>query len=401
MSSASPLRLWISAGEMSGDLHGALLIQALRARSPGLRLMGMGGPAMRALNFESFFPAEALSVMGLTEVLVRLPGIFRLLRNIESRLKKERPDGLVVIDAPEFHFRVIRAARRLAIPVYYYISPKLWAWRPGRAGFIRAHVRRLISILPFEADFYRKFGMEVDYVGNPLLDSLDLPALDRIAPVPGRIGLLPGSRPKEVSALFPAFGRAAELLLRLRPDLEFHCVVAPGLSEDFLRSFWAGSAPLRFCPAEERYACVRGCEFLLAASGTAVLESALIGTPAVIAYRMSPLTFALARRLVKVPWVGLPNLIAGREILPELLQEEASGRCLAAVGASWLGLPADAVLDRESRELFRRKIAPKLSGECADLGGVRKNLAALRRIVGGAGATARAAGIILEDLGAD
>jgi lipid-A-disaccharide synthase len=370
--------VWINTGEISGDMHGALLLKALRAENAALRFMGMGGPAMRAAGFESLFQVEELSVMGFTEVLGHLPKILRLLRNIESKLREERPAALVVVDAPSFHFRLIKMARLLSIPVYYYISPKIWASRPGRARFIKRNVRRLISILPFETEFYRKFGLEVDYVGNPLLDTLNLPELDRIAPDPDLVGFLPGSRRKEVSALMPRFCRAAQIMRQARPGLEFCCVRAPGLSEDFLRSFWAGDAPVRFVNPEERYAAMRRCGMLIAASGTAVLESALIGTPTLIAYKLSALTFYVIKNFfIRVPFIGLPNLIAGREIFPELLQEKASGENLAVRALEWL--------------------RPET---CGRLQNVRRELAELRKTVGEAGAAERAAKIVLADMAA-
>ncbi|MDL2307086.1 lipid-A-disaccharide synthase [Desulfovibrio sp. OttesenSCG-928-C06] len=376
--SRKPSSIWISTGEISGDMHGASLFKALRSHDPSLRLLGMGGPALRALGFESLFQVEELSVMGFTEVLGQLPKIMRLLKNIEKRMQQERPDALVVIDAPDFHFRLIKAARRLNIPVYYYISPKLWAWRQNRAKFIRENVRRMISILPFEVEFYQKFGMQVDYVGNPLLDSLDLPRLDAIEPQDGLIGLLPGSRRKEVSSLMPEFGIAAGILKEARPDLRFCCACAPGLEEDYLRSFWPADLPLEFFSPDERYEAMRRSQMLLAASGTAVLESALIGTPTIISYKLSPITFSLGKLLIKVPFVGLPNLIAGHEIFPEMLQEAASGQNLAAAALRWL------------------EPEPGARG----LGDVKADLAELRRIVGEPGATGRAASIILEDLAA-
>ncbi|MDR2825414.1 MAG: lipid-A-disaccharide synthase [Deltaproteobacteria bacterium] len=379
--------IWINAGEISGDLHGALLIKALRAENAGLRLMGMGGPSMRAAGLESFFQVEELSVMGFTEVLGQLPKIIRLLRNIKAKLREERPAALVVIDAPSFHFRLIKMAGLLDIPVYYYISPKVWASRQGRVQFIKKNVRRLISILPFEVEFYQKFGLQVDYVGNPLLDTLDLPALDQLPTVPGRIGFLPGSRRKEVSALMPQFGLAAQILQNNMPDLEFCCVRAPGLDEDFLRSFWPDQVPLRFIPPAERYAAMRSCAMLIAASGTAVLESALIGTPTLIVYRLSALTFHLIKTFfIKVPFIGLPNLIAGKAILPELLQKDAEGENLARHALAWLRSEADGQ-EGASQQGSR------------GLQAVRADLADLRKTVGGAGATNRAAEIILRDMG--
>lgn len=371
-----PKSIWLNAGEISGDVHGASLLKALRERDPALRLMGMGGPEMRAAGLESFFRVEDLSVMGFVEVFSHLPKIVKMLRNMEKRMAREKPDALVVIDAPDFHFRLIKAARRLGIPVYYYISPKVWVWRQGRAEFIKENVRRLISILPFEADFYRGFGLEVDYVGNPLLDQIDLPALDLLAPVPGRIGLLPGSRKSEVSALLPRFAEAARIMRGQMPGLEFCCARAPGMSEEYLRSFWPEDLPLAFFPPEERHRAMRQCQMLIAASGTVVLESALIGTPTILTYRMSSLTFNLAKVFIKIPYVGLPNFIAGRKIIPELLQEEGEAPKLAALALDWLRQGPDG----------------------PDMRAMRRDFAELREKMGGPGATGRAAGIILEDM---
>lgn len=383
--SQKPVKIWINAGEISGDLHGASLVKALKESDPGLSLMGMGGPQMRESGFESFFQVEQLSVMGFTEVLAHIPAILRLLKDIEHKMAEEKPDAVVVIDAPDFHFRVIKAARRLGIPVYYYISPKLWAWRQGRARFIKQNVRRLLSILPFEVEFYQKFGMSVDYVGNPIMDALNLTELDKLEPVLGRVGFMPGSRRKEVSSLMPEFGKAARIMRESMPELSFACAVAPGMDEAFLKSFWPDDVPLEFRPPAERYVFMRRCEMLISASGTAVLESALIGTPTLITYKVSPLTFSLGKRLVKISFVGLPNLIAGREILPELLQEEADGPNLAKRALEWL-----------------RPEGPGAGGASTDiqdrLGAVRGDLAELRKLVGGPGAAGRAAGVILSDL---
>ncbi|MDL2285173.1 lipid-A-disaccharide synthase [Desulfovibrio sp. OttesenSCG-928-F07] len=398
MSSNKQLKIWINTGEISGDLHGASLCRALFALRPNIQLIGMGGPQMRALNFKSFFQVEDLSVMGLTEVVGQLPKILKMLKQIEKKLELERPDAIVVIDSPEFHFKVIKAARKLNIPVYYYISPKAWAWRQNRARFIEQNVKRLISILPFEIDFYKQFGMSIDYVGNPLMDQIDLPALDALPKIPGRIGFMPGSRRKEVRGLMQGFALAAEKLLSIKPDLKFYCAVAPGMDEDFLKSFWYAPVPLHFCKPEDRYSFMRQCEILISASGTAVLESALIGTPTIITYRMSALSFKFANMVVKVKYAGLPNLIAGKEIMPELLQDAGNPEYLAAFAGHWLGITGAHNLVDADNKVFKDIVAPKLQSECGDIAKVKENLAQLRKVVGGPGATHRAAEIILNDL---
>lgn len=369
-------KLWLSAGELSGDVHGALLLRELRAARPQLRALGMGGLHMRAAGLNALFRVEDLSVMGITEVIGHLPKILRLLKGIKSALERERPDAVIVIDAPDFHFRVIRAARELGIPVYYYISPKIWAWREKRAFFIKRHVRRLISILPFEVAFYRRFGMEIDYVGNPLVDTVNYPALSAVEMRPGLLGFLPGSRKKEISALLPQFGGAARILRARLPHLEFACLAAPGLDNDYLRSLWPADVPVDFISAEDRYRFMRRCQMLIAASGTVTLESALAGTPTIITYKVSPLSFAVAKALVKVPFIGLPNLVLGRQVFPELLQSACDAAPLADAALAWL-LPAPG---------------------SDPLGRVRQDLDELRKIMGPPGAPARAAALLLDDM---
>jgi len=333
---ASGRPLWVSAGEVSGDMHGGLLVQAMKKRDPGLVFTGMGGKAMQAAGVDTRFRMEQLSVMGISEVFGHLPKILRLLADIRAELQRLRPRAVIVIDAPDFHFRVIKAARSLDIPVYYYISPKIWAWRQGRAEFIRANVRKLISILPFEVDFYRQFAMEVEYVGNPLVDIVDFQALSSIQPVEGRIGILPGSRKKEVASLMPEFGGAARILLDRLPHLSFVCMRAPTMDEGYLRSFWPAELPLTVLPAENRWQEMRRCEMLFAASGTVTLESSIAGVPTIAAYKVSALTEFVGKHLIKAPYMSLTNLILGREALPECIQREAEAGVLAEKALAWL-----------------------------------------------------------------
>ncbi len=358
-------------------MHGASLIAALRAMSPDLAFTGMGGPHMaREPGFTPLFHIEELSVMGLTEVFRHLPRILRLLSRIKRELARRRPEAVIVIDAPSFHFRVIRAARQLGIPVYYYISPKAWAWKENRALFIKRNVRRLISILPFEVPFYKRFGMDVDYVGNPLVDMVAWESIKTIRPVTGKIGLLPGSRAREIASLTPEFGKAARILLQRLPHYRFHMVRAPGVAEETLRSFWPADVPLSVESPEKRYAFMRSCEMLIAASGTVTLEAALTGTPTLVAYKVSPLTYALGRLVVRIPYISLSNLILNKGLFPELLQKDADGENIAAKALEWLD-PDDG---------------------SAPLEQVRRELAALQSAMGGPGAAGRAAGIILRDM---
>ncbi|MCL1939613.1 MAG: lipid-A-disaccharide synthase [Desulfovibrionaceae bacterium] len=367
---------WINTGELSGDMQGALLLNALKKQVPHAHFVGMGGVHLAEAGLETLFRIEDLSVMGITEVIGHLPKIFRMLADIKAAMTRIRPEAVIVIDAPDFHFRVIKAARELEIPVYYYISPKVWAWREGRAVFIREHVRRLISILPFEADFYRRFGMNVDYVGNPLIDSVNYPALKNIRHDPDLVGFLPGSRKKEISALLPAFGGAARILRQRLPHVSFACVRAPGIDESLLRAYWPEDVPVDFVSPDNRFAFMRRCKMLIAASGTVTLESAIAGTPAIVVYKVSPLSFAVGKLLVKVPFISLPNLILGREVFPELLQKQCDAVPLADAALRWLlPPPGNDPLDN-----------------------VREDMREIRRLLGEPGAADRAATVILKDL---
>lgn len=369
--------IWINAGELSGDIHGASLIHALREQDPSLSFIGMGGSHMaEEKGFTPLFRTEDLSVMGVTEVVRHLPRIMRLLARIKAALAAKRPRAIIVIDAPSFHFRVIRAARELGIPVYYYISPKAWAWKENRALFLKNTVRKLIAILPFEVDFYARFGMDIDYVGNPLVDMVNFGRIEGIAPVPGKIGLLPGSRRKEIASLAPEFGKAARILLQRLPHLRFHLVRAPGVAEATLRALWPSDVPVSITPPADRYAFMRSCEMLIAASGTVTLEAALTGTPTLVTYKVSPLTFVLAKSVIKIRYISLPNLILGREVFPELLQKESDGGNIAAKALAWL-IPKDGENPLET---------------------IRNELAALRTALGEPGAVDRAAKIIIDDL---
>lgn len=363
--------IWINAGETSGDLHGQLLVRALRQARPEARILGMAGPAMRSEGVEARLETEALSVMGFTEVLAQLPRIAGLLRRIRRELTRTRPDVVVVIDAPDFHFRVARIAGRLGIPVVYYISPKLWAWREGRVEFLRRHASRLVSILPFEVDFYARHGMAIDYVGHPLLDSIRTPQILDTKPLARRIGILPGSRRREITSLLPVFSRTAALLAARYPDLEFVLPVAPGMDRELVTRCWASGPPVTLADSSSRYEIMRSCRAIMAASGTATLETALLGIPTAVAYRFSQLTYLLGRMLVKVPFISLPNLILGRSVFPEFLQHDANPAALAAALAQWIeDTPA------------RTRILARLD--------------ALPGLLGNGGAAARAADIVLD-----
>lgn len=320
-------------------MHGAMLAAALKQERPELRLCGMVGPELAKAGVEPVASIEDLSVMGLNAVLAKLPTIIRTLKHIQGELKTRRPDAVILIDAPDFSFRVGKMAHALGIPVFYYISPKLWAWRQGRVKYVKKYVKSMISILPFEVEFYKERGVEVEYVGNPILDLIDWPRINKIKHTPGKILLLPGSRKKEVKTLLPEFGKAAKLLLERDPSLSFTLVRASSISESELKRLWPRSVPVHIAEPEDRYATMRSCSMAVAASGTATLETALLGLPTIAAYKLSPIAFALAWRFVQIHHISLANLILQQRLFPELLQNMADGANIAEHAWVWLENP--------------------------------------------------------------
>lgn len=318
--------MMIIAGEASGDLHGANLVKALRRLDPGVSFFGIGGARLQGAGVSTFFDIRSLSVMGLTEVLLKIPEIVRAFGEAKRHLKTRRPDLLILIDFPGFNLRLAGLAEKLGIPVLYYISPKIWAWRSGRVKKIRTRVDRMAVILPFEESFYREYGMNAEYVGHPLMDT-ELHGLCRCDENDTRntvIGLLPGSREREVTALLPVMMAAARRLAALDPALSFIVSAAPSLDPVLIEGIVApfrSTVPFHVdtTGVTEIF---KSCGVLMAASGTVTLEAAIAGVPMVVLYRMSGLSYWLARKLVKLNHASLVNLIAEREVVPELLQDE-------------------------------------------------------------------------------
>lgn len=354
-------------------MHAALLLSALKQRDPSLAFTGMGGMAVADAGCHVRHGMELVSLVGLGGILRGLPGILALLRRIKHDLKRLRPKAVILVDCPEFNFRVAKIAHKLGIPVYYYISPQIWAWRSGRVNFLKKYVREVLCILPFEKNFYEQRGMRAQYVGHPLMDRLPLAELDALPVDPDSVGILPGSRRREIATLLPVFAEAVRRMSREHPIRHVRLVRAPGADESLLRSLWPDDLPCEMVEPEARYAAMRRSRVLLAASGTVTLEAALIGTPGLLAYKLSPFEFKLTNWLVNVEFAGLPNLIHKREVFPELIQEKAEPEGMARTALELL-------LD-----------GPKRHAALADL-------AALRTMVGKPGAPQRASDIILNDL---
>ncbi len=334
-----PPSIFISAGEASGELYGAELASALRQRfAPQAELIGMGGSRMAAAGVECIVRSEDVAVMGFTEIVWHLPRIYREFRRLKRAIRTRRPAVAVLIDFPEIHFRLAKELHRLGIPVIYFVSPQLWAWKQHRIRLVQRYVKRMLVIFPFEERFYRERGVDAEFVGHPLAD-LSNPSLSReqfaagnsLTPERTWIGLLPGSRLKEIEANLPEMLKAARRLLPTQADqagseqaFEFLIPLAPTLDANQRKTVlqiaarYGDGLPMRM--VDDARAVLFHARASVVASGTATVEAALIGNPFVVVYRVSGLTYAIAKRLVKVPHVAMANLIAGKGVVPELIQ---------------------------------------------------------------------------------
>jgi lipid-A-disaccharide synthase len=326
-------KVMIVTGEASGDMHGANLIKAMRAMQPELVVRGMGGEALISQGMAPLYDAAKLSVVGLSEVFSHLGDIRAAQRLLGQQLIVNRPGLLILIDLPDFNLMLAKKAKKLGIPVFYYISPQVWAWRSGRVRKIKRLVDRMAVILPFEKDFYRRKGMTVDFVGHPLLDVVKA-RISRPTFLAGQgiemagqkiVGLLPGSRRKEVATMLPIFIAAAVRLEKQLGRMTFLMPVAPTLTAADLAGCGLEDCGLDIrLIRSDRYDLMAACDAVVAASGTVTLELAILKVPMVVSYRVSRLTYFLGRKFIKVDYASLVNLIAGREIVPELLQEKAT-----------------------------------------------------------------------------
>jgi lipid-A-disaccharide synthase len=367
----------IVAGEASGDLHGAHLVREMKAADPSLAFCGVGGQNLEAEGVRLIARSSEMAVVGLTEVFSTLRFIAGVFFRLRGMLRTEKPDLLVLIDYPDFNLRLAAAAKDAGVRVFYYISPQVWAWRKNRIHRIRQVVDRMAVILPFEKDVYAEMGVDVDFVGHPLLDAVKRTrsreeALAAFGLRDGRpiVAILPGSREKEVTTLLPEMAGAAEILARDFEGAQFVLPLADTVDPALVDGILRGRPVAVTVVPGQMYDAVGLADAAMVASGTATLETALLGTPMVIAYRISPLTAAVGRRVIRVEHIGLVNLIAGKRLAPELVQEEATGPRLAAEIRAILA-------SRENRDT------------------IRTELAAIRHKLGEPGAARRAAAIAL------
>ncbi|MFQ5827990.1 MAG: lipid-A-disaccharide synthase [Candidatus Methylomirabilia bacterium] len=338
--------LMLVAGEASGDLHGATLSRALKRQAPSWNLMGMGGPRMAATGVRLLVDHTGLAVVGGSEALPRLPRLVGSFRLLAKTLRTERPRALVLIDFPEFNLRLARVARRLEIPVVYFIPPQVWAWRPGRTRLIARLTTRVLAVFPFEPPLYETAGARVEFVGHPILDDLPLD-LDRASarralgtPADATaVGLLPGSRREEVDRLLPRMVEAAHLICREIPWVRFLVAPAPSVDRARVDALLTQAPPTLSLAWGRSREVMAASDLLLVASGTATLEAALLGTPMVVCYRVSRFTELIARPLIRIPWVSLANIVSGRGVVPELLQGQARPTRMAEEAVGLLKAP--------------------------------------------------------------
>jgi lipid-A-disaccharide synthase len=326
-------KIFLSAGEASGEHYGARLVEAICKRVPDADCFGLGGQRMEQLGFRRIVKAEDVAHMGITEVIRHMPRIYGEFQRLKASLRRERPDVAILIDFPDVNLRLAQEAHRLGVPVVYFVSPQLWAWKKRRIERVKKYVKRMLVIFPFEVEFYKGHGVAADFVGHPLAE-LPLPMISReefaakfgrnLKPEKQWIALLPGSRRKQIELNLPEMLRAAKLLNDGATKYEFLIPWAPGLDRSIfpplLKAHGAAEAPIHL--GEDARAALFHARAAIVSSGTATVDAALIGNPFVVVYRMSRISYAVAKRVVDVPHVGMVNLIAGRRLVPELIQDD-------------------------------------------------------------------------------
>ncbi len=343
--------IMIIAGEASGDIHGARLVEALQKRDQSFSFCGIGGQALKQAGTDILVEASELSVVGIIEVFSKISAILKGMSVAKKSLKSRKPDLLVLIDFPDFNLHLAKFAKKINIPILYYISPQVWAWRQSRVKKIKKLVDHMAVILPFEEEFYKKYEVPATFVGHPLLDATPRTFNTKKVETLNTIGLLPGSRPGEISKHFPLMVEAAHKMKKLNNKFEFIISCAPdadkGCMEDIVNKN-PGPASFEFVSGGADKVFERSV-LVVAASGTVTLEAAIFGIPMVIIYIVSPISFWLGKLLVKVKNVGLANLIAKEDIVPELLQEEANPENISNMACSMLE-------DVSGLEIMRKKL---------------------------------------------
>ncbi len=364
----------ISCGEPSGDVYAGALARELRRISPDTRIVGLGGERLRDAGAELVGDYRGLTVTGLVEALRVLPRAWDMHRALVARAARDRPDALVVIDFPDFNLRLAAALHRLGVPIVYYVCPQVWAWRPGRLRVLQRLVDRALVIFPFEEAMYREAGIPVDFVGHPLLD-LAQPSASRaelfaefgLALDAPTIALLPGSRPNELRETLPTLAAAVPMIAVRLPGAQFMVARAPNLADDLFAPLRGIHHPRVATIADRTDAVLAAADVVVTASGTATVQAAIHERPMVIVYRLSPLTYRLGKRLVKVDTYGMVNLVAGNRIVPELIQDGFTPAAVTAEVVRYFADPAHAERTRAALRQVKAKLgAPGASRRAAE-----------------------------------
>jgi lipid-A-disaccharide synthase len=318
------------------------VVERLRREMPGVECFGLGRERLLGAGLSAVADADALRVVGISEALRGLPGIRRVFRRVVEEVKRRRPSAALLIDLPDFNLRLARRLKKMDVPVVYYVAPQAWAWRRGRVRQLRRRVHKLCVVFPFEAEFFQGHGVEVEFVGHPLTEE----RLPRGEARPNRVAIVPGSRPREIERLLPALAGAARILLDRVPDLEFVLPLAPGIEAGRVRTLLHQAGVEAALVPGGALGALSGSRLALAASGTATLESALAGVPMVVVYRVSRVTYLMVRPIYRLPHVCIVNILAGRGLVPELLQGRANPGAVARAALPLLqdGPARDAVL---------------------------------------------------------
>jgi len=373
-------KVLIIAGEASGDLHGSHLVKEMLSLDPSLQFYGVGGEKMKKAGVTLVADIAEMAVVGITEVFFKIKNVYRVYRRLKSSLSTDSPSLVILIDYPDFNLLFARAAKKIDVPIVYYISPQIWAWRKRRLQLIARLIKKMIVIFPFEKKFYEDAHIDVDFVGHPLLDSVRPcwsreEAFQQFSLTPGvlTIGILPGSRMSEINRHLPPMLKALPLIAENVDPVQFIIPVAPGVAMSDIMNFVDPHRETIRVVENNIYDVMQTADLLLVASGTATVEATIMGTPMIVIYRVSLLTYFLGRLLIKVKHIGMVNIIAGKKVVPELIQ----------------------------RDLNPEKIASTVTGMVQDpstLNKTRRELAAVREKIGNPGASARAARIINDIL---
>lgn len=377
---STPMHLMIVAGEVSGDNHGAALIKALKNLNPHLTFSGLGGPKMKDAGVDIDEDLTRFAVVGFLEILKHYTEFRRCFESFLTNVSHRKPTAVILVDYPGFNLRLAARLKKMGIPVIYYISPQVWAWKENRVNFIKKNVDHMLVLFNFEKKFYADRGFHVDFVGHPLADEVQATSTREdtltkagLAADKFTIGLLPGSRQKEIESLLPLMLDAAKIMHTQDPQLQFLMLKAANLSSELFKNYLnQQSVPLKLIDGQFHNG-LNACDICMVASGTATLETALLLKPMVVVYKTSWLTFTLAKALIKIPYIGLVNIVAGKKIVPECIQNDANGSAIAA----------------ELKKIYQN---PSVSDMMC------RNLEKVKVLLGASGASKRAAESILQFL---